>query len=284
MSDSITSTFKHSYEMSFHHLAQQKRSRLRNAVKNYSVEGDAIYVSQISATAAHEVTAAHQTTVNTDMTTVVRKIGLRRYVHSPLIDNFDLQKTIVSMESPYVQNAVMAMNRTIDDLIIQAATDVAITGRNGTGTTAIDSNMVVTASSGLTVAKLREVSKTLNEQENDPDLKRYMAISSSGLDKLLSQTEITSSDYNVVKALVQGEVNSFMGFEFIRSERLESDSGAKVYLAWCEDSLGLGIGKDINVSIDKRPDLNNDTQIFVEFFIGASRIREKGVVKINVTE
>ena len=281
----ITSTFQHSYHKAFQMLAQQIPSRLRGTVDNFPTDGEAIDVPQISATSAQEVSGSNQSTSAISMTTRNRRIVVRRFNHPMLVDAFDQQRTVVDLKSPYVKTGVAAMNRQIDDLIIQAATDTALTGKYGTSSTVFDSNMVVTASSGLTVAKIRETKRVLDEQENDESIPRYFLVSSKGLEDMLGQTEITSSDYNIVKTLVQGEVDSFLGFKFIRTERLENNgSGIKAYLAYVEDAIGLAVGRDIITEVGPRRDLNNSTQIYLEFMLGASRLREKGVVQINTTE
>lgn len=80
------------------------------------------------------------------------------------------------------------------------------------GTTKVADTNVGGAGTGLNVAKFRRASKLLND--NDVPMEdRYAIISSAGLEGMLGETEATSMDYANVKALVQGEVDTFMGFK-----------------------------------------------------------------------
>jgi len=272
----ITSTFQHSYHKAFQALAQQMKSRLRDAVTNYPTQGEAIDVPQIASTAAQEVSASNQSTSAISMTTKNRRIAIRRFNHPMLVDRFDQQRTIIDLKSPYVRNGVMSLNRSIDDLIISAATGWALTGKYGTSSTAFDATMTVTLSAGWSVERILETKRLLDAEENDEQIDRYLVISSLGLKQLLGQTQVTSSDYAAVKALVNGELSYFAGFNFIRSERMTISQG----LAWAKDAMGLAVGEDIYTEVGPRRDLNNSDQIYLEFMLGASRLREKGVVKI----
>jgi hypothetical protein len=60
---------------------------------------------------------------------------------------------------------------------------------------------------------------------------------------LLGTTQVTSSDFNTVKALVQGSVDSFMGFKFISSNRLPHNGTSRQVFAYAQDGLKCAIGK-----------------------------------------
>lgn len=95
-----------------------------------------------------------------------------------------------------------ALGRRQDQLIIDAIGSAA-------------TNEVAVGTTGLTLAKLGEAKEFFDAVEA-PEEERYMLIDHTGLRQLLADTTITSSDYNTVKALVQGDINSFMGFNFKR--------------------------------------------------------------------
>ena len=86
-----------------------------------------------------------------------------------------------------------------------------------------------------------------------------IAVSGTGLDRLLANTETTSADYNSVKALVAGEMNTFMGFEFITvgARRLEGGLGGSglVGYSWAKNAVGLA-SADIeeSMSVDWIPE------------------------------
>ena len=88
-----------------------------------------------------------------------------------------------------------------------------------------------------------------------------------------------------MKALAQGEINSYLGFKFIRSQRLGTDSnGNRQVLVFTSTGLGLAVGADIQTRISERDDKNYATQVFLSMSIGATRIEDEKVVEIACTE
>ena len=97
-------------------------------------------------------------------------------------------------------------------------------------------------------------------------------------------TTVTSADYNSVKALVQGEVDTFLGFKFIVSNRLAKSGSTRTAFAWAEDGLLLGVGKNVSAKIDERADKSYSTQVFYCADFGATRMEEAKVVSIECNE
>lgn len=283
MAESITNAFKNQYHMTLMHALQQKMSKLRPYMKEYSVKGEYYDVDFLSATSTTAVTASHQDTTNTDMTMSRRRLSLSRYTHAPLIDTFDKLKLMIDPTSDYVQNAVGAFNRTIDELVIDAFTATVTTGKTGSGTATFDNdNVISSSSSGLGVDKLRQAKRILDLNEAGDE--RFIVVSPYQIDDLLNNTKVASADYNTVRALVYGEIDTFMGFKFITSNLINKSASDRHCLAWSYESMALGIGKDMETNIDRLPTKNYDWQVFTEMFLGAIRLYEGGVVRIDCTE
>ena len=173
----------------------------------------------------------------------------------------------------------------MDDVIIDAALGTAFTGETGSTSTAmLAGNQIANGGTDLTVAKLRTAKKTLDLASVDPSIPRYIAVGPEQIDALLGDTNVTSSDFNTVKALVQGEINTFMGFEFIVTNRLSKASNIRSCFAWAEDGLTLAIGKDVMARIDERSDKGYATQVYYCMSIGATRMEEEKVVQIDCDE
>jgi len=189
---------------------------------------------------------------------------------------------LIDPTGPYAEAASRAMGRAMDTAIIDAADGTAYTGVAGGTSTSYDSNNTVdvqvgitpAADTGLNVGKLRAAKQILDANEAD-DMDRYCVLNAKQLQNLLAETEITSSDYNVVKALVHGEVDTFLGFKFKRTELIEVDGNSdhKV-LFFQRNGLKLAIGRDTAVKISERADKNYATQVFVSMCIGATRMQE----------
>jgi hypothetical protein len=112
-----------------------------------------------------------------------------------------------------------------------------------------------TGNSGLTISKLISAKVALDAAEGEEDEERYIAIKSTQLGNLLATTEATSQDYNTVKALVNGQIDTFMGFKFLHSERLQLNGSSQTRVpAWRKSAMGLGLAKDIDGQLSQRAD------------------------------
>ncbi len=286
MSFDITTAMVQQYNDNVVLLQQQKPSRLRPCVREEGVQGEYGFFDQIDQTAAQKRTQRHGDTPLISTPHVRRRVAPTPFDWADLIDNFDRPTLITDPTSKYAVNAVAAMNRSIDDEIIAAALATAYGGRDGTTTYAFptSTHQIVHGSASLTLAKLLTAKEILDSYENDPDEPRFLALSAKQVTELLKTTEVKSADYNTVKALAAGQIDTFLGFKFIRTERLKKASSTRSCLAWSQNSILLGIGTDIITRVSERADKNYATQVYVGMFIGATRMDEKGVVEIQATE
>lgn len=286
MSVQITTAFVEQYSANVMHLSQQKGSRLRSTVDVEQVTGKNSFFEQIGSVAARKRPSRHADTPQMDTPHARRRVSLVDYDWADLIDNEDRVRMLIDPTSPYAQAAAFAMGRAIDEAIVEAADGTAYTGVDGSTATAFDTNNIVdvqvgvspAADTGLNVGKLRAAKEILDANEVNPEEPRFIILNAKQLKNLLAETEITSSDYNVVKALVQGEVNTFMGFNFVRTELIGTDgnSDSKV-LFYAKSGIKLAVGMNPTARISERADKNHATQVFYSMCIGATRMEEKQV-------
>ncbi len=290
MSSQITTSFVEQYSSNVALLSQQLGSKLRSSVDVETIVGSAGYFEQIGATAASLRTSRHG---DTPLTTTVhsrRKVSLADYEWADLIDDADKVRALVDPTSPYARNAASAMNRAMDDVIITSLNASALTGVSGGTSTALPSTQKFATSDqsdGLTVAKLLAAKKNFDNNDIDPSRKRYIVVGPQQIADLLAITQVTSADFNTVKALAQGEINSFLGFEFITSTRLNMDTTYttdRLVFAYTEDAIKLAIGKDISAKISERADKSYSTQVYYAMSLGAVRMEEKAVFQIPCHE
>ena len=286
MSTQITTAFVEQYKSNVLHLAQQKGSRLRDAVRSETVTGKAHFFERIGSTAAQKRTSRHSDTPRMDTPHSRRKVTMDDYDWADLIDNEDKVRMLISPQSEYAMAGAWAMGRAMDDAIIAAAVGTAYGGvAGGTSVSLPSGNKVVHASGGLTLAKLLSAKEIMDAADIDPDEPRYLACAAGQITDLLNVTQVTSSDYATVKALVLGDVDSFLGFKFLRTQRLGTDSdGNRQVTAWAKSGIGLALGADIKTKISERDDKNYATQVFLSMTIGATRIEEEKIVEIACTE
>jgi len=286
MSVQITTAFVEQYKSNVFHLAQQKGSRLRDCVRSETVNGKSHFFERIGSTAALKRTSRHSDTPRVDTPHSRRKVTMDDYDWADLIDQEDKVRMLISPQSEYAQAGAWAMGRAMDDAIIAAATGNAFGGVAGGTTVALPAGQKIAhGSAGLTLEKLIEAKETLDANDVDPDEPRYIIATSKQMSNLLALEKVTSADYATVKALVQGQIDSYLGFTFKRTERLTQDSnGNRQVLAFCQSALGLAIGADITTKISERADKNYATQVFLSMTIGATRVEDEKMVEIACQE
>ena len=281
MSTQITTAFVEQYKSNVFHLAQQKGSRLRGAVKSETVTGTSHYFERIGATAAQVRTTRHSNTPQIDTPHSRRKVTLADYDWADLIDQEDKVRMLISPQSEYAKAGAYAMGRAMDDAIIAAASGNAFGGVAGATSVALPAGQkIAVGTTSLTVAKLIAAKEILDASDVDPDETKYLVCSAKEITSLLGDDKVTSADFNSVKALVAGQVDTFMGFKFIRTERIAASGGDNLALAFTQSSIGLALGKDISTRISERDDKNYATQVFLSMTIGATRVEDEKVVEI----
>lgn len=315
MSVEITTAMVNQYSATVFHLSQQKGSRLRPFVRMESQKAEAAFYDRIGSVTAAKKVGRHSDTVYSDTPHSRRRVTLEDYVYADMVDKEDKLRIIMNPESQYVEAGQMAMGRAMDDEIILAALGTAYSGKSGGTPVALPSSQRIaafdgttTSGSALNVRTLRAVKKLFAANEAGDD-QLYIAVSAEQIDDMLAETEVTSSDFNSVKALVQGDVDTFMGFKFIRTERLpvlaadittynhltgSITSGAQTLdvsaanfrrcFAWQKGGLLLAISQEVQSFIDRLPNKNQAIQVYLAMGLGATRLEEVKVVEIICRE
>lgn len=294
MSENIPTHYVEQFSGNVQLLLQQRGSRLRDKVdyKGGYVGSQASPVDQIGQVAAQRVVGRFQPMQRVDAPTDRRWIFPVDYDLPQLIDTFDKLRLLTDPSSAYVVNSAQAMGRAQDDEIIAAFFGTAKTGVQGaTSTTFPTTTQTVTvgtggAASNLNVAKLRAGKKILTANEvdldNDPIFCGTTAVEA---DSLLNEIQIVSRDYNDKLVMVNGKVESFLGFNFVPCERFTTGTDdaagtSRQIPMWAKSGMHLGVWGEIMTSIDRRLDLQGiPWQAYQRMTIGATRTEEKKVVR-----
>jgi hypothetical protein len=286
MSVQITTAFVNQFSSNIQMLSQQMGSLLRNAVDVETVNGEKAFFDQVGSAAAVLRTTRHADTPLIDTPHSRRMVTMSDYEYADLIDDQDKVRLLVDPTSTYARAAAAAMGRAMDDVIISAALGTSLTGKDGTTSTPFDSNnQIAVGAAGLTLAKLIEAKEILDSNDVDPSIPRYIAVSPKQITNLLDDPEVTSADYNTVRALVKGELDTYVGFKFVTTNRLGLDgSGDRRCFAWAMDGIKLAVGKEPTARIDERADKSYATQVYYCMSVGATRMEEAKVVEIICDE
>ena len=316
MSFNVSTAFVQQYSTNVQMLLQQQGSKLRNAVQNMRFQGKAASMAeQFGQVSPVRNQSRHSDTPLISTPQDKRWVYPNDYDWADLIDNQDKLRMLIDPTSNYAMAGAWAMGRAIDDEIISGFFNSNNTGENGTAATGLLSafgsgsqmvaaNTGASAATGLNIAKLRRAKRILMEGyvdvDNDP---LFAVISARQHDDLLNEAQAISLDYNSKPVLVDGRINSFMGFNFIVSERIPGASAFNAAInpsiatgssdgqyttgsrfmvpVFAKSGIGLGVWNDINTSIDRRADKRNSYQVYVTGTFGAARMEERKNVIIN---
>lgn len=295
MSFTVDQALVNAYRSNIEIKFQQMGSRLRPYVRLESQHAEFEFYDRIGPTDAVEVTGRHTDTplIGTDHDR--RRVGLRDFDWADLVDNKDKLRMLADPTSAYCMNAVYALGRAMDDVIIQAYNGTAYAGKTGaTSITFPAANTVAVnyveagtaANSNLTIGKLRRVRYLLDKVEaaNEGEHDLVMVVDPSQIQSLLRTTEVTNSDYNTIKALVSGEIDTYMGFKFIKSNRLVVSGTQRECIAFERQGLLLAVASEIAVDVGPRRDKRNSIQVYVCGSFGATRMWEEKVYRVLCDE
>ena len=281
--------FVQQYKNTITMLVQQMTSRFRDCVMiDTDFQGNKKFYDQYSTDSMVEIMTRYADTPVQTPNHQRRMITPRYFVSSTLEDPADALQMVVDPKSAYMQAKQAAAARQFDDLIISAHGGTAYSGQGGGTSETFDSANTIAvdfggSTVGMTKAKLLKSSRLFNAAEVEKE-DRYLAQSARQLEDLLNTTEVASGDYNVVKALVEGTLDRWIGFKFVHSERLSTSSGDRICLAWQKKGLQAAMMKDNDSRISERPDKNYAMQVYLRLVMGATRLEEERCVQILCDE
>ena len=200
------------------------------------------------------------------------------YIAAEYSDIFQQSHINFDERSELVQVVSKSIARRMDQIMIDALNAAS-------GTTAVATG-IGGATTNMNIEKLRATAKAMN-QNNVPSEGRHLLMHASQLDALLGETEITSQDFASVKALVQGEINTFMGFKILtvgdRDEGGLPKPSTRTCFAWHKDAMGYAESMAQKTEVNYVPE---KTSFLVSsmFSAGSVSIDGAGIVKIACTE
>lgn len=194
-------------------------------------------------------------------------------------DIFNQAKVNFDERNELVKVVANAIGRRQDQLILNALA--------ASSTSAIVTEDEGGTDTGLNVAKLRAAKKYM-DKNNVPMEGRNMVIHANSLASLLSETAVTSADFNTVRALVSGELNTFLGFTFHtigdRDEGgLPVASSERKLWAFHRDAIGYAEGIAPKTEINYIPE-KTSWLVNAVFSAGAITIDAEGIVEIQTTD
>ncbi|WP_293377705.1 phage capsid protein [Phenylobacterium sp. SCN 70-31] len=230
----------------------------------------------------------------------LRRVGFfKAFQKGKFLEDLEVVRMLEDPTSAGMASMMNAKHRATDDFIIDGMFAPSRNGQNGETAVAFPgANIIdvtdrsflhdaeVVPGSGnlpLTIGKLIAAKVRLDETELEGD--RFFACSAVQLGNLLSSTPATSSDYANVKRLAEGDTNTFMGFTFIRSQRLKSPAAnVRRCAAWIKDALQYKERPIKNARITQREDKSYRWYAYYEVERGMVRRYDAGVLGVDCAE
>ena len=287
------------YNVMFHsglsHLVQQKGSKLRPFLIEESANGEASFHDRVGASEAEETTTRYEDTPLIIVPHDRRMVTPRNATWATLLDDLDKAKVLTNPTNAYLENSRMAIGRKLDDFIIEAYFADAYSGRTGDTAVPFDTDNVIAVNDhsydtgsgdiGMTVSKLQVIHDILKGNEVDSDEELYLTLAQKQVNDLLSDNHLSSHDYNTVKALQAGELNTFMKFRFIQIERLLLDASShRRCMAWARGGMLFSVLQDLRTRISERPDKNYAIQVWARIQANAVRMEEAKCIEVLANE
>jgi hypothetical protein len=259
--------------------AYQGRAQLVAAVRQRrGVEGSSVKFPKVGkGVATVRVPQSDVTPLNVAFSQAT--VNLTDFNAAEYADIFNQAKVNFDERQELVQVVANAIGRRQDQIILDALAG------SSTGNV-VDENVGGT-DTGLNVAKLR-AAKRLLDKNNVPMDNRHIIIHANSLASILGETSVTSADFNTVRALVSGELNTFLGFTFHTiGDRAEgglpiADSERKLW-AFHRDAVGYAEGIAPRTEINYIPE-KTSFLVNAVFSAGAIAIDAEGIVEVQTTD
>lgn len=289
MTDTQETVRAQSYSQILLPLARQKHSMLFDRVYvKPNIVGKTFYQDQIGTWSMSAKSGVNPSTPANDPVLSRTKIDMATYNDARMFDRSLLLQELsdpLSMSGICVQSSV---GKKIDEVIYSALGGTAYRGETGSTAVSFPSSQTISAdfevedtNTGLTVAKIRRAGKLMDAAGVDFN-DRTIVAGATEKEQLLGTTQVTSADYNSVRALVSGDVDTFLGFKFVflPDGIISVTSNIASCYAFQRTGLCFGMLEDLFLQVDERKDKSYSKQIYYEMSCGAARLEEAKVVKI----
>lgn len=308
LGNTYPTTYVKQFASNVYHLSQQKESRLKPFVKFDSFVGEGKFYDRLGETEVYEKTGRYSDTKWVDVEWSRRRLNFRDYRWAHPVDQADKLRLIHNPESEVAMAARYAFGRKMDEIIIGAGLGTAYAGKEGTVPVTLPNSQKIGSTDGsafasLTVESLRLVRQKFweNESIGSEGETIHLVCTGSDLANMLREEQAINSDYAAIKALVNGEINTFMGFMFHRVEFLPQLTasiafdpadgsvgagagtlpiGSKRLLAFVQDGIQMALNEDVMARIDERPDKDYLNQVYMKMAMGGVRMEEEKVVEL----
>lgn len=269
-------------------LARQERSKLFERVyAKTDIIGKCFYQDQIGKWEMTAKTGVNSDTPQNDPNLSRTRVDIATYNDARMFDrSLRLQEfSDPTSEAGFCLQSSVGVQ--LDKIIYEAMGGTAYRGETGSTSVSFPAGKTVAvnfegSNTGLTTAKIRRAKKML-DAAGVPDYDRTFVCDATGLEQLLGSKPPTSTDYNAIKALVNGEINTWLGFKFVvlPDGIINVASNIADYFAFQKTGICVGMLEELFLRMEERPDKSYSRQVYYEISAGAARLEEAKVIKVK---
>lgn len=295
MAITISNAYIETFENNVRHLSQQMRSKLRGFVTEVNKQSETHNFDRLAASSARQKTSARMVSPaggdgsgavgSTDGLVYSRRSTvIRTFDTGEVIEPENLVQMLIDPKNASTQNLVLNMMRQVDDIIIGAATSDANDGAGGT--VSFPAGQVVGDGLGeIDIDTVLQVQEIFDSNDVDPDEPRCIVIGPKQKRALMNLIQVTSNDFQAVKALSTGYLPNFLGFDWVVSNRLNVPAADQIdCLAFTPKAIGLHVAGDITSRVAERPDMSFAWQVYLMLHMDAVRVEDEHIVKLHLAD
>ena len=161
-------------------LFQEEAGGLRGTVRSRTITGKSDHWERLGGLELDVVTTRHQDTPYTPGTLSRRRVNLSDYAGSERLDQLDEVKMMINPKNEHTQNLLAAWQRTIARTVTEAMDGNALSVSNVEVTINVAlpaSQTIANGGTGLTMAKLRQANRLLDNAGVPRDGGRHILVS-----------------------------------------------------------------------------------------------------------
>ena len=311
----ITEAMVDQFSANVMHLSQQTSSRLRMHCRQETFNAEAKFFDRIGKRKARRKESRHGDVIYDNTPHSRRQVVMEDFYDADLVDDEDKLRIIMEPTSEYAIAIASALGRQMDEEIISGALGNAYAGKKGQTPVALPDSQKIAAfdglaatGSGLNVPTLRAIRKKFKQNEAIMKGEQLIiVVAAQQIDDLLGNVEVTSADFATVKALVDGEVDTYMGMKFVETELLPFNDTAITYdvvtgaVGAGGGTIAIGEGRrcfvmtanrgvlcatarEVNGRVSELPTKHYSVQVYGSLSIGVTRMEEEQVVEFFCKE
>lgn len=288
MSHYLPATAATKFQAEVHHaFTDGQNAVLRNTVRTKDVKGAKSTVFNIMGRGVAQERTNFQTPIplmNVDHNPLT--VTVSNWTASEMTDIFLDNQWMGNERMELAKTVAGAMHRREDQLIINALAAAAADAGSFPSANTI-ATTVGGAGTNFNLAKLQAIAKVF-DANGVPESDRHIALHPNNLHAMLAQTQVSSADYANVKALVNGDLDSYYGFKFHKiGDRAEGGlplaGGIRSVFAWQKQAVGLAMNMEPKTTVDWDATYGaHRTTGFLS--AGAGVIDNLGVVHVQCTD